>query len=443
MAKPALKTALPAAVAQHVSLLPQRLRLTFGAPCAIKGNIDVLVRGILVSSTPAKGRFEPGQHIDLPVNYFPNVQLPAQLRICVGDTEIAEPLAIKSSEDVMALAGQGEIKAENLSLEAGLLRGSLVLRGNAVSTPHAYIHLNGVVIRSVVVEPPVARDTGGAACRFAVPIRPADFVESGLDIDLHVSGINYPLANFSYTRGDPTAETQRLFKLEEEMRQLQKSAAAQVEMLSANFQRRLTLQQERVDAFIEYATSIVLDNCANAFETKSDPAAFLQALAEARSRTVGGEAAQVQFQAIHNAEAKVDSNLFAFGWYDVERDEHGPFRWMGQTALVNNPYPNLPVSQVDFLISHVYGAAEPLLRATADDVEFNVTTSKFGGHYLVSFSAPHGAQEIYAQSIRVESFHSGCPATDEGTTDTRTLAVAAQKADFHYRPAKAQAPSHA
>jgi hypothetical protein len=437
------KSPLPPAAEQHVSLLPQRLRLTFGAACTIKGNIDILARGILLSSTPAKGRFTPGQYIDLPVNYFPNVQLPAQLRICIGDTEIAAPLAIKSSEDVMALVGQGEIEAENLSLESGLLRGSLVLRGNAVSVPHAYIRLNGVVIRSVVVEPPIARDAGGAVCRFAVPIRPADFVESGLNIDLHVSGIDYPLTNFSYMRGDPTAEAQRLLKLEAEMHQLQKSAAAQVEMLSANFQRRLTLQQERVDAFVEYATSIVLDNFANAFETKSDPVAFLQALTEARSRTVGGEVAQVLAQTIHNAEIKVDSSLFAFGWYDLERDEHGPFRWMGQTALVNNPYPNLPISRVDFLITHVYGAAEPLLRATADDVEFNITTSKFGGHYLVSFSAPPGAQEICAQSIRVESFHSGCPATDEGTTDTRTLAVATQKAEFHYRPAKVQASSHA
>ncbi|MBB5372755.1 hypothetical protein [Acidocella aromatica] len=443
MAKAAFKTVLPTAAAQHVSLLPQRLRLTFGVPCAIKGNIDVLVRGILLSSTQVAGKFEAGQHIDLPVNYFPNVQLPGQLRICFGDEEIAPPLAIKSPEDVMALVGQGEIKAENLSLEAGLLRGSLVLRGNAASIPHAYIRLNGVVIRSVVVEPPAARDTGGAACRFAVPIRPADFVESGLNIDLHVSGIDYPLANFSYTRNDPAADGQRLLKLEEEMRQLQRSASAQVEMLNANFQRRLTLQQERVDAFIEYATSIVLDHFANAFETKSDPMTFLRALTEARSQTVSGETAQIQSQAIHNAEARVDSNLFAFGWYDLERNDSGPFRWMGQTALVNNPYPNLPISRMDFLITHVYGAAEPLLRVTADDVEFNVTTSKFGGHYLVTFSAPQGAQEIYAQSIRVESFNSGCPATDEGTTDTRILSVAAEKVDFHYRPAKVRAESHA
>jgi len=428
---------LPIAELQQVSPLPRCLRITFGAPCAIPGNIDILVRGIQVSSTPAGRRFEPGEHIDLPVHYFPNVQLPAHLRICSGDTEIAAPVTIKSSEDVMALIGQGEIKATNLSLEAGLLRGTLLLHGNAVSIPHAYVRLNDVVIRSVVVEPPVARDTGGAACRFAVPIRPADFVESGLCIDLHVSGIDYPLANFSYVRGDRSTEAQRLLKLEEEMRQLQKSATAQVEMLSANFQRRLTVQQERVDAFIEYATSIVLDNFANAFELKSDPAVFLQALTEARSRTVGGEAAQVQVQAIHNAEAKVDSSLFAFGWYDLEHNEHGPFRWMGQTALVNNPYPNLPIARVDFLISQIYGAAEPLLRATADDVEFNVATSKFGGHFLVSFSAPPGTQEVYAQSIRVESFHASCPATDEGTNDNRTLSVSALKAEFHYRQAKA------
>jgi hypothetical protein len=224
--------------------------------------------------------------------------------------------------------------------------------------------------------------------------------------------------------------------LEEETRQLQRSISTQIEMLNANFQRRLTLQQERLDAFIEYATSIILDHFANAFEMRSDPLTFLQGLSEARSQTVNGEAVQIQVRSIHNAEARVDSNLFTFGWYDLERNENGPFRWMGQTALINNPYPNLPISHVDFLITQVYGSAEPLLRATADDVEFNVTTAKFGGHYLITFSLPQGTQEIYAQSIRVESFHSGCPATDEGTTDTRVLSVAAEKVDFHYRPTK-------
>ncbi len=439
MVKSAFKIIFPEVAAQHVSVLPQRVRLTFGAPCAIMGSIDILVWGIRLGSIQVKRKFDAGEHIDLPVSYFPNVQLPAQLRICVGDEEIAPPLVIKSSEDVMALVGQGEVEAENLSLEAGLLRGSLVLRGNAISIPHAYIRLNGVVIRSVVVEPPVPRDSGGAACRFAVSIRPTDFVESGLNIDLHVSGIDYPVANFSYTRGDPSADMQRLLRLEKEVCQLQRSASAQMEILSANFERRLALQQERVDTFIEYVTSLVLDNFANAFDMKSDPLAFLQALTEVRSQTASGQTAQIQSHTIHNAEAKADSNLFAFGWYGLERDDGGPFRWMGQTALVNNPYPNLPISRIDFLITHVYGLAEPMLRATADDVELNVVTAKFDGNYRVTFSLPQGVQEICSQWIRVESFHTGCPATDEGTMDTRILSVAVEKADFHYRQAEAEA----
>ena len=430
-------TILPEPSLQRVALLPRFLRLTFGAVCDIRGHVDVLVRGITVSSVKAEQRFEPGQFIDLPVNSFPGVQLPASLRICVGDEEIAAPVLVKSAEDVMALVGQSEIEAENLSLEAGLLRGTLLLRNNAVSTPHAFARINGVVIRSAVVEPPIVKDTGGAYCRFAVPVRPADFVESGLAIDLHVSGIDYPLANFTYTRVDPAAETSRLLRLEEELRQTQKKAAVQMELLTSDFQRRLTLQQERVDAFIEYATSILLDNVVNAFEHKSDPASFLLALKEAQMNSVGPSTAELTAQAIERSDAKVESDQFAFGWYDVERNENGLFRWMSQTGLLNNPYPNLPLAKVDLLITRVYGAEEPLLRAVVDDVEFDTITTKRDRHFIVSCIPPHGGPDVYGQSLRLESFHTGCPATDEGTNDTRTLSIQATKAEFHYRMAEA------
>ncbi|MFC7608253.1 hypothetical protein [Teichococcus aestuarii] len=414
--------------------MPRFLRLTFGEACSIAGDIEVLARGIPISSLKVEQSFEPGQFLDLPVNSFPNVQLPVNLCICVGEEEIAAPLLIKSSEDVMALVGQGEIEARDLSLEAGLLRGTLHLNGNAVSVPNAFIRTNGVVIRSVVVEPPVGKDTGGAYCRFAVPIRPSDFVESGLSVDLHVSGIDHPLANFTYARVDPSAEASRLLKLEEELRQAQKKISIQTEMLSGSFQRRLALQQERVDAFIEYATSILLDNVANAFEQKSDPASFLLALSEARANTLGPTAAKVAVKAIDEVEIDVDSENFAFGWYDVEQNDKGPFRWMSQTGLLNNPYPHLPLAKVDLVITRAYGAEEPLVRAVVDDVEFTaITTSRTDQAFNVSWVPPQNSSAVFGQSVRLESFHAGSPATSEGTNDTRILAIAATKAKFYYR----------
>lgn len=433
---------LPLPETQQLSSAPGRLRLIFGASCVIAGNIDVLVRGILISSTPAANSFEAGQHIDLAVNYFPNVQLPAQLRVCVGAQEIALPMELKSADDVMMLAGYGDVEAENLSLEAGLLRGTLVLTGNAVTTPHGFVRINGVVIRSVVVEPPVARHTGGATCRFAVPIRPADFVESGLSVDVHVSGIDYPLANFTYARTDPSADAKRLLKLEEELRQVQKASLTQIEMLNANFQRRLMVQQERLDAFIEYAMSILLDGLAHSTGdagagTHGGAEQFRHALSDLRQGAVGGEAVELQAKPISTAEVPISSICFAFGWFDVEVNEQGSFRWMGPTGFVNNPYPNLPIAKVEFLVSRVYGGGDPMLRASADDVEFPVTITADGAYFLVSCAAPAGNDGTCAQSIRLESFRSGSPANDQGTNDSRTLAVAAQKAEFFYHSPEA------
>lgn len=428
---------LPPLELSHVAILPHKLRLTFGGACDIPGNIDVLARGILISSTTAGRVFGPGEFIDLPVRYFPNLPLPVCLRICTGEEEIATPVIVNSNEEIMMLIGHGDIEAENLSLEAGLLRGILVLNSNGVSIPHAFIRINGLVIRSVVVEPPVARDTGGAVCRFAVPIRPADFVESGLSIDLYVNGIDYPLASFAYERADCSGNSKRLINLEEELRRLHKSSITQIEMISANFERRLRIQQERIDAFIDYAISILLDNLTNAFERKSDPVAFVQALTQARQSAVEETAVTAAAEAIRSAELKIESSHLAFGWYDLEHNKRGPFRWMGQTALVNNPYPNLPISKVEFHISRVYGASEPLLRGFANDVELNASTTKRDGDFLVCFTAPAIESGVLAQSLRIESFHAGSPAVEEGTKDNRTLSIAVLKCEFYYLPVMA------
>jgi len=417
---------------QRISLLPGKLRLIFGEKFHVNGNIDVLVRGILISSTPTNCKFQIGEFIDLPISYFPAVQLPAHLRICVGDESIADPITISSADDVMAIVGQKEIEIEGLALEGGVLRGNFVLRGNSVSIPNSYICINDFAVRSVVVEPPVARDSGGAMARFAVSVRSTDFVESGLSIDLYICGIPCPLASLSYGRVDPEGDHRRLTKLEEELRQARTAHTAQLEMLNVELERRLTAQHDRIDTFIEYLMSIMLDYMASEHQIQSDKTTFLQAISNIRQRSTGMETVAVPARTIRSATLEANSSHFTVGWYGLEQDDIGLFRWMGHVALISNPYPDLPIAKVELLIAQVYGAAEPLLRATADDVEFEVAETRMGDHYLITFSSPYTGEGVYANSFRIESFRSGCPASDKGETDTRTLSISALRANFSY-----------
>jgi hypothetical protein len=51
-----------------------------------------------------------------------------------------------------------------------------------------------------------------------------------------------------------------LIETEERSRQMQQSATLQFASVSTDFQRRLAQQQERLDSFVEYPSSLLLDN---------------------------------------------------------------------------------------------------------------------------------------------------------------------------------------
>jgi hypothetical protein len=400
----------------------------------VDGLVTALVQGIEVGGRRVLGHFIPGDLLNVPIDYFPDINLPTEIRFAIDDAEIAAPFAINSSEDVMSILGTGDLRVENFRLDSGLMRGSIINSVNSLQVPNAYIRINGHIVRSAVVEPPRALEEGGSISVFAVPIRLSDFAETGLIVDLHVSGVEHPLANFTYTRSDPVADSRRLIEMDQKIRQLQKSTSLQIEILSDKFDQHLHVQQERIDAFIEYTISLVMSTMSDTSGVP-DPAAFITALRQAGDSvrennqvTTRPTAAAVASPAI----LPLDSSLFAFGWFDHELHENGNFRWMGQTALIRNPYVSRPVSKVELTINQVYGAHEPMLQAALDDQGLVTILEQRDKLFIVSFAAPEASGAVLGHSLQVESFATGCPAADHGTNDERTLSVAVTGVRFCY-----------
>jgi hypothetical protein len=410
------------------AVLSAKIRLCCVDACDVSGVVIAYVEGITAGELTCSQAFAAGDFLDIPIRYFPHVSLPAKMRFVLGEVDIAEPLTIAGLEDVMTLLGHGHIHVGPLSLENSLLRGTIVNTSNSVNAASAFIKINGHVVRSAVVEPARGRDEGGSSARFAVPIRPGDFVESGLSIDLFVMGVDYPVAHFTYLRSDPDTQSRRLIEIDEKLRQMQKSTLLQIEMLRDSLEHRLTVQQERMDTFVEYAMSLIVDKLAGPLEALN-PADFLDALRHLG--TSNGSVALPVSMPPSTASLALDAPALSFGWYDVETNGDGDFRWMGQTGLIRNPYTSRPLSRLELTVSQVYGASEPMLRATLDDQELSASVKKNGKVYLVNFTAP-ADRKLTGESMHLESFVTGCPAVDHGNTDERILSIAVTHVKIYY-----------
>ena len=410
---------------------PGGVRLDCKAPCGIEGVVTAYVNGVALGDIRVEQTFYENEHFTVPIRYFPYVELPATLHFLLEDQEIAKPLAIQSGEEVMAMLGPGDFTVEDLRLEGGLLRGQIINATNGVFSPSAYVKLNGLVVRSAILEPPRLRNTGGTTAKLAVPIRPGDFVQDGLHIEVHLAGVDHPVASLSYRRETLAGEGERLLKLSERVRQLERSSVLQVELLKSAVEERLNIQQERLDAFIEYAMALILDNLAGPAGGRVDAAALTNSLKQLRAPDARVDVKSPPVAKPASIAVPLDSASFAVGWYDLETNASGYFRWMSQNGLIRNPDVSRPVTEVRVTISQVYGAPAPMIRAFLDDAELAASVRREGAVFVATLKPAPGAAPR-GESLVLESFAVGCPATDEGTSDTRLLSISTSHVLFHY-----------
>ena len=394
------------------------------------GTLLLFCGGVEVGRFALGGAVEPGQTVEVPVSRLPRVALPAELRLCAdaAGPDLAPPWEIASADAAFGLLGPPAPALESLRLDHGVLRGVATEGANGLlERPLLYARVNDAAARAVEVETPAPLAEGGCVFRFAVPLLPADLVESGLAVDVHMVGLEAPIARFALAPAGGV-DTARVAELEGRLRRLEDAMASGLDAVEHALRRRMDAHGERVDAFIEAAASLLLDRVA-----AGDAPAALRALVGAAAE--GPEAAgAAPLRLGDRVELPPDSGHLGFGWHPPERDAGGAFRWMSDRALVVSPEPHRPLAGVILEVGHLYGAAEPALRASFDALPCAVSVERDGGgrRFRVRAAPPEGAAAAPCRVLTLEALASGSPARDGASPDARLLSVAVYRLVFDY-----------
>lgn len=410
-----------------VGLGPDGLRLR--AVRALAGAVPLVVfcRGIEVGRRMTPGPLDAGEAIAVPVARLPRVPLPAELRLASGTEapDLVAPWRIETGAAALSLLGPPEIQVEDLRLDHGVLRGTAREARNGLLDPVVYARVNGAGLRMAVVEPPAGLPEGGCAFRFSLPIEAADLTEWGLSVQLYLAGQEAPIAGWSWTRGVGEAE-RRVAEFEGRLRQLEEEVAAGQQALQAAMQRQVALQQDRIDAFIAAASTLMLDRLAAAPGGGPDA---LRSLMEAAAPAA--DAAPDAALAGRQLRLGPEDGLFGTGWHGAEVDPGGAFRWMAGRGLLLNPAPDRPLAEVTLRLCHLYRAAEPALTALLDETPAEVAAVPLeGGGHLVRLRPAGGPRPV--RLLRLASLTGGNPAEDGVSADRRRLSFAVSAVTFDY-----------
>ena len=370
---------------------------------------------------------EPGRTVEVPMSRLPRVALPAELRLSASPegSDLAAPWTLATADAALGLLGPPAPAVESLRLDHGVLRGVATEKANGLLAPVLYARINDAAARAVDVEEPAPLTEGGCVFRFAVPLQPADLVEAGLAVSVHMVGLEAPIARFALAPPGGV-DAARVAELEGRLRRLEDAVASGLEAMEHALHRRMDTQQERVDAFIEASASLLLDRLAGAGDA---PPAALRAL-------VGSAAPEEDAAPLRRGdrvELPPDSGHLGFGWHPPERDAAGTFRWMADRALVVSPEPHRLLAGVTLEVGHLYGAAEPALRAGFDALPCEVSFEREEGAHRFSVRvSPPGGAAAPCRTLVLEALASGSPARDGASADARLLSLAVYRLAFDY-----------
>jgi hypothetical protein len=369
--------------------------------------------------------------LTLPIARLPCVPLPAMLRIAAAaeGPDLADPWPVASPVEATALLGTSHPRIEDLRLEYGMLRGTGIERVNGLLQPALHAVINGSTARAVQAEPPVPLAEGGCAFRFALALEPADLNGSGIEVALHATGSRTVLARFAL--GPSLPGTGRMAELEARLLRLEQALDGVQQSVQAGLDRRLAMQQERIDAFIDAAATLLLDRLAG----EEAPATALRRLVAAATPEPAEDAPAAAVAAGEAVLAPRDP-AFDLGWNGAEEDAGGPFRWMTLQGLLRNPAPLRPVAAVELEVGHLYGAPAPVLEASFDGTPCLVEVERRGPHHFTLRIAPPGGP-MPCRLLRLQSRAGGSPLEDGVSGDERVLSIAVTRAAFRYAEAAA------
>jgi hypothetical protein len=404
---------------------PAGLQLRALQACAPGKVLRAWCRGIEVGRLALGDGIAADAVLEVPITRLPCVPLPASIRFAAAPDgpELAAPWTVTGPDVALTLLGPPASVLEDLRLDHGMLRGTGIERRNGLLRPVLHAIVNGTLARAVQVEAPVPLAEGGCAFRFALALEATDLTGSGLHIALHAPGLEAPLARFAWVPALPGQDG--MAALEARLLRLEQAGETALAMLQANLNQRFAQQQERIDAFIDAAASLLLDRLI----VPDDPASALRALIAAATspEPVSTQAEVLGDQAVL---APQDTG-FDLGWHGAEEDAGGNFRWMTLQGMLRNPAPLRPVAGVLVEIGHLYGAPAPCIEAGFDATPCLVAVEPLGAHHYRLRISPAGGP-FPCRLLRLQALAGGSPAEDGVSGDDRVLSIAVTRVVFDY-----------
>ncbi len=139
-------------------------------------------------------------------------------------------------------------------------------------------------------------------------------------------------------------------------------------------------------------------------------------------------------------ESPADAPVFGAGWHAVEVVGGKAFRWMGRSALIQNPRPDLPLRNVTVHVNAVYGSRAPMIDCYLDDAPMPARVARSGRGFTVEIS-PSGGHSGRFAALRINSRAAGSPSQDGAGGDDRVLSLNVSRVVSRYHAGDGAVPS--
>ena len=332
------------------------------ADMATGSRLQAFVRGVPLGEAVTVS--EGDSHVLVPVERFPHVDFPAELRIARDDgTDAVPPVIVQDAATVNILVGEGTLTDVEVDFRNGLVTGTARNRTNGTNVPVLIGRVNGTLLRPVDVRLEGGDETGGARLRFTLPVEAGDFSDRGVSFEI----LHAPSMDCVWRSVLAPADTLMAggivtdIRLSEAERKLADAGLA--------LETRLTAKVARQQALIE------------------DITAHLLALVNDKGADNRVQARQLMAASGHDVAADSTvgvvgplSPYMGWGWSAPELgDDRIEHRRMGAAATVLNPHPDRAVRAIALTVLRATPESLMALSARTDGVEAQIEPPAVGG----------------------------------------------------------------
>ncbi len=312
--------------------------------------VTAFVRGVPIgkATIPEIGR--GGGEVVIPVERFPWVGLPCEIRLEGQDgLDVAPILVLSRSEQIYRLAGPGVIQEVDVRITEGLIKGTAVNRINGFNQPMLIGRVNGAALRPINVQPVRPLDDGGCLVSFSMSFERDDFSTEGVRYEVLFLPSMAPIWSTTLAPVDQVAPDV-MVEVEERLAVCERRAATSASQLVSRFESELRKQNEVIENLTAYLSSLVLDRI-NLTSSAAEDANAIAATILAAARSNASSVATAS-----HAVVGVDSPFLGGGWSQVFQDKRRlPIRWMASTATIFNPHPERQVASIRLTIAETRG----------------------------------------------------------------------------------------